>query len=406
MSIKALPVIALAAFGMFVHDRSRIFSFFLNNSPEKMPTINTFRSHSVKFADRIRSCEDFLLIEDRGVAIAACDPGRERWNTVMGVNVPGPVSSAELYIYDYKDASLPDAAALKRVSLVDFPGKDDFHTLGFAFDEATSTLYMSSHAKAGPRIEVFTLDIDALTATHRATVQHPLLNGPNALALLGPDELLVTNDHRFPARDYKLLSKAETFLGPPTGTVVHLKLTPNGQHAVHDARVLARVPFANGVELLNHSTVAVASTSRGAVYLFDLAEDEKKTKKHGEQRLRMKYRTQIRTPFLPDNLSRASDRRLLIAGHPHPPSLQRFTQTRHVCNGDATELKRADEETRRYCETGTAPSWVAEWSDEEGLRSLYAGVEYPTSATAARDVKRGVGIVGGLYAKGLLVWRD
>ncbi|KAL3958008.1 hypothetical protein ACCO45_008586 [Purpureocillium lilacinum] len=389
MSIKALPVIALAAFGMFVHDRSRIFSFFLNNSPEKMPTINTFRSHSVKFADRIRSCEDFLLIEDRGVAIAACDPGRERWNTVMGVNVPGPVSSAELYIYDYKDASLPDAAALKRVSLVDFPGKDDFHTLGFAFDEATSTLYMSSHAKAGPRIEVFTLDIDALTATHRATVQHPLLNGPNALALLGPDELLVTNDHRFPARDYKLLSKAETFLGPPTGTVVHLKLTPNGQHAVHDARVLARVPFANGVELLNHSTVAVASTSRGAVYLFDLAEDEKKTKKHGEQRLRMKYRTQIRTPFLPDNLSRASDGRLLIAGHPHPPSLQRFTQTRHVCNGDATELKRADEETRRYCETGTAPSWVAEWSDEEGLRSLYAGVEYPTSATAARDVKRG-----------------
>lgn len=68
---------------MFVHDRSRIFSFFLNNSPEKMPTINTFRSHSVKCADRIRSCEDFLLVEDRGVAIAACDPGRERWNTVM-----------------------------------------------------------------------------------------------------------------------------------------------------------------------------------------------------------------------------------------------------------------------------------------------------------------------------------
>ncbi|KAJ6437364.1 LOW QUALITY PROTEIN: reverse transcriptase domain protein [Purpureocillium lavendulum] len=415
-SPTSTPVIALAAFGVLVHDRSRIVSFFWTNTPDKVPRIDTFGSHSVKFADRVRSCEDFVLVEDRGVAIAACDAGRERWNTVMGMNVPGPVSSAELYIYDYKDASLPDDKALRRVELLDFPGQADFHTLGFAFDEASSALYVSSHAKAGPRIEVFQLDIDALTATHTGTLRHALLNGPNAITLLAPDELLVTNDHRFPARDYRILSKVESLLGAPLGTVVHVKLSPGSMSppsgsatskvkvGVHDARVLAHVPFANGVEVLNGSTVAVAATSRAAVYLFDLKEeDEKKkqTKKDGERRLKMRYRTQIKTPFLPDNLSLASDGRLLIAGHPHLPSLQRFTQTRYVCN-DAAELAIASPETKAYCATGTAPSWVAEWSDAGGLKSLYAGVEYPSSATAARDVKRGVGIVGGLYAKGLL----
>ncbi|UNI24873.1 hypothetical protein JDV02_010592 [Purpureocillium takamizusanense] len=363
----------------------------------------------------------------------------------QGLNVPGrPVSSAELYLYDYKDASLPDAEALQRVSLVGFPGGDDdgadFHTLGFAYDEQTSTLYVSNHARAGSRIEVFALDLDARTATHRATLRHPLLHGPNALVLLGPGELLVTNDHRFPARDYRLLAQVETYLGTPTGTVVHVKLDvaplPNNKnknkgssstYEIRDARVLAHVPFANGLELLNRSTVAVASTSRAAVYLFTLSgrdddDDEKKqqttsssssssknNKDSGKRdKLKMKYKTQIRTPFHPDNLSLTADGRLLIAGHPHTPSLERFAATRYVCN-DAAELALASDETRRYCADGsssTTPSWAAEWTEARGLRSLYAGVEYPSSATAAWDVERGVGIVAGLYAKGLLVWRD
>jgi hypothetical protein len=87
------------------------------------------------------------------------------------------------------------------------------------------------------------------------------------------------------------------------------------------------------------------------------------------------------------------------------PSLTKFTTTRHICN-DAGELAKADDEMKQYCTTAKATSWVAEWSEKDGLKNLYVGTEYPTSATAARDPKRGVGIISGLYAKGILVWRD
>ena len=56
---------------------------FYKNAPAHLPHINTFSSHDIKFADRVRSCEDVLIVESRGVAIVACDAGRERWNTVM-----------------------------------------------------------------------------------------------------------------------------------------------------------------------------------------------------------------------------------------------------------------------------------------------------------------------------------
>lgn len=307
------------------------------------------------------------------------------------MNVLGPVESAKLYLYDYKDASLPDADALSAIELVGFAGSDDFHTLGIAYDQDASTLYASNHAKAGgPRIEAFALDVDGRKAVHKGTIQHPLINGPNAMVPLGPGEFYVTNDHRFPSTTSRVLSKLETYLGAPLGTVVHVKLSPDGRV---QARVVARVPMANGIEVLNSTMVAVSATNRASVYLFDAASDRSLT-----------FRSRIHVPFLPDNLS-LSRGKLLIAGHPHSPSLVRFTETRHVCN-DAAELARATAEMKAYCETGSAPSWVAEWSEEGGLKSLYVDTEYPSSATAVKDAKRGVGIVAGLYAKGLLVWRE
>lgn len=58
------------------------------------------------------------------------------------------------------------------------------------------------------------------------------------------------------------------------------------------------------------------------------------------------------------------------------------------------------------CEGTGAASWASEWTPEGGVKHIYAGWEYPTSASVVRDRERGVGIVTGLYAKGLLVWRD
>ncbi|KYK57629.1 Six-bladed beta-propeller, TolB-like protein [Drechmeria coniospora] len=384
---SAFLLLALAALTPFLYERSQVLVMFYNNAPERLVKINTFKSHSVKFADRIRSCEDVLLLEDEGIAVLACDPGRERWNTVMGVFAPGPVAAAGLYVYDYKVAA--DEDALRSIELVNFTTAADFHTLGMAYDKTTSTLYVSNHAKAGPRIETFKLSIGELTATHTRTIQHTLINGPNAIALINSDEFYVSNDHYFTATWSKALSKVETYLALPLGTVVHVK-THGGETR---ASVVARLPFANGIEILNSTTVAVASTSGSVVNLYDARRDGSLT-----------YRSRIRVPFLPDNMS-LSGGKLLIAGHPHPPALTKFTETRRICN-DPDALEEASSEMKEYCAVGNAPSAVAEWSESTGLRMLYLDTLYPTSATAVRDVNRGVGIVSGLYAKGVLVWRN
>jgi hypothetical protein len=73
----------LALLSPFIYERGQTLSLFWKNAPKRLVKINTFASYEIKFADRIRSCEDALLIESEGLAILGCDPGRERWNTVM-----------------------------------------------------------------------------------------------------------------------------------------------------------------------------------------------------------------------------------------------------------------------------------------------------------------------------------
>ncbi|KAG6035010.1 hypothetical protein E4U41_006276 [Claviceps citrina] len=396
-NLRSLLSLLAVALSSLLYYRGQALYMFYKNAPKNLPHINTFASYDIKFADRVRSCEDAVILESRGLAIVACDPGRERWNTVMGVFLDSSVS-ANLYIYDYKDASTPDAEAFKQVELLGFPGKNDFHTLGLAFDEATCTLFAVNHARAGSRIERFTLDLDKLTATHTGTIQHSFINAPNSIAIINANELYVTNDHYFVAKKSKkskVLSKMETLLALPLGSVVHVKLREEKNSlAAASVRIVARAAFANGIDILNRTTVAVAACSQGSIHLYEIQKDAS-----------LAFKTSFRVPFLPDNLS-VHGGKLYIAGHPHFPSLVKFTQTRHVCNEPA-KLEKASEDIKRYCETGeAAPSWVAEWDEEEGLRSLYAGTEYPTSATAAKDPGRGVGIISGLYAKGILVWRD
>lgn len=54
------------------------------NAPGKLQAISAFSTHDIKFADRIRNCEDGLLLDDsHGWALLSCDFGRDRWNTVM-----------------------------------------------------------------------------------------------------------------------------------------------------------------------------------------------------------------------------------------------------------------------------------------------------------------------------------
>lgn len=152
---------------------------------------------------------------------------------------------------------------------------------------------------------------------------------------------------------------------------------------------MARVPFANGVKLLDGRIVAVASTTGGLVNLYT-----RDVVTNG-----LKFKEAITVPFLPDNLSVDGKGRLLIAGHGHPSSLEKFAKSRALCRqGDGTE---ADEACKL-----TSTSYIAEWTEYGGLRTLYLDDKYSTSSTAVRDVKKGVGIVTGLFEDGLLVWRE
>ncbi|OAA48033.1 Six-bladed beta-propeller, TolB-like protein [Beauveria brongniartii RCEF 3172] len=397
MAVKSiLLTVLVAALATFLYGRSNVLNSFVANAPDRLKKINTLKNYEIKFADRMRNCEDAVLLKERQLAITACDPGRDNWNVVMGIKIPGELPQAELFAYNYATSGA-GAGALTPFKIIGFPGVGDFRALGLEIDEPTSTLFVTSHAQAGPRIEVFHLDLDRFTATHAATLTHPLLNQPNSIQLLGGGggghELYVSNDHYFTARKTPVLAKIETLLGLPFASVVHVSLDPV-DYAVQSARVVARLPFANGVALVNETTLAVASSSGGAVHLYRVGADRSLT-----------LTTKITLPFLPDNVELKDGKTLLITGHPHLPSLAAIAQSRHVCNDAELLAAAASDEEKEACAKAIGLSWVAEWSEEQGLRNVFVESIYGSSTTTVWDGEAGFGLTTGLYEKGLFTWR-
>lgn len=73
----------LATVAPWVYDRYIAASSLLASRPSKLQNLNTFESYEIMFADQIRNCEDVILEEGLAIAFLSCDPGRDRWNTVM-----------------------------------------------------------------------------------------------------------------------------------------------------------------------------------------------------------------------------------------------------------------------------------------------------------------------------------
>jgi arylesterase/paraoxonase len=196
--------------------------------------------------------------------------------------------------------------------------------------------------------------------------------------------LYVTNDHYIRAGTSPFLSKIETFSGVPGGTVVYIDTRRK-----NNAKIVARVPFANGITRLDKTTLAVASTSKSGIYLFEIKADNA-----------LELKKVVRTAAAVDNLSIDSEGKVLMAGHPFAPALMKVSQGRARCDANGSV------EEKEACNC-TAPSWVAEWSEQTGLKELYkdSGLEFCSSSTAVRDVGRGVGIVSGLYERGILVFQ-
>lgn len=290
-----------------------------------------------------------------------------------------------LYLWKYTEGTNAKPLQLKLRPYEN--GQPDLHPLGIEYHAPSKTMFVVNHASAASKIELYKLDVEQGEATLFASIQDSKIGAPNSIATISDTEFFVTNDHYFLARNSIPLAKIETYLGLPGASVAHIKLLPNGGTEI---RTLARLPFANGIVLLNDSTIAVASSASASVFLYNLT--------HEEAGPTLTLATKIPLPFIPDNLSVDSKGKLLIAGHPHAPSLEKISKNNRFC-------QHADAENDERCNLQRL-SWVADWSEHEGLSNIYVGSEYGTSCTAVRDASRGIGFVSGLYERGILSWKE
>ncbi|KAH9995806.1 hypothetical protein BJV77DRAFT_1143669 [Russula vinacea] len=362
-------------------------------------------------SDSMNYCEDATFWEEvngsgallNKVILLSCDPSRKAWNTHSGFTHPGCLPRAEA---DHLEG---------------YPEAHDFHPLGLDIypsqpDQPYSNLFVVNHARHNSTIEQFALAWDAPTRAK-------WLVAPNALALTSPTSFYLTHDHRFTRRLPGVLGKTlpitETLLALPLAWVTHVTLTESGttttttttvQQAYHQPgtttttttthtkTVASHIPFPNGVAISPDGTqVAIASTTLGEVlfYARDIAMQA------------LSLRARVPTPFAPDNIMFDAFGSLIVAGHPHFPSLVAVAANR----------------------TGArAPSWVVSITPsptppgaeaETGAWDLYAPVSasrkvprvpgyemhtlYQSDGSEFSDSMTGMLYMVGLYQGGMMV---
>jgi arylesterase/paraoxonase len=314
-----------------------------------------------------------------------------------------PSWSGGLYYYRYpKYPDISEEGAIHPLEITGLPLESwmKFHPLGIGYWEPTRTLYVVNHGPPGPTIEVFKVNKQVTALSYVKTIQHDaLLNAPNAVEPISEDEIFVTNDHQWTPKAGKKWNLLETYLAIPGGSVVYVNMATN------ETRKMVNLPFANGITVLNKTMLAVASTTTPSVNIYTITNSTNST-------VSLQQTQKINVPFFIDNLDTDSSGHLLMAGHPHPPSLTKVAQTNHeysfgekVGMGDGWIEGGLPDNGKPVDERFRAPSWVAEWDgNKKGvLKDVYVGKEYGTSSTFVRDVGRGVGIIVGLYERGIFV---
>jgi hypothetical protein len=159
--------------------------------------------------------------------------------------------------------------------------------------------------RRSPTIEVFDLTGGALDL--RRTLEHPLICNPNAVAALGPDTLLVTNDR---GACSGLGAWLEDVLPLDRANLVRLAFADDPVQEPQARRVATGLRFANGV--------AVAHPSGDPIYVADTRKSEIAV--YAAETLHSETGAApaaiLPLPAGPDNLKWAPDGRLISAVHP------------------------------------------------------------------------------------------
>lgn len=223
-----------------------------------------------------------------------------------------------------------------------------------------------------PTIEVFDLTVGGLA--HRRSLENPLICRPNAVAVLGSDTLLVTNDHGACGSGAWL----EDLMPLDRANLVRITLAENPPYG----RVAAAgFRFANGL--------AVSPAGDRRVYLADTRKSEiavfSSTDLQAE--LRAMPTTTLRLPDGPDNLRWAPDGRLITAVHPDLLTLGLYV--------------------KRWLGVERAPSRVAAISPNDGAIEILFDDPDGTliSAATAAAVHDGWLLIGSAFDRGLVVCR-
>lgn len=318
-----------------------------------------------------------------------------------------PSPRGGLWLYSPENSAGP-----QRIAFAGYPKNHDFHPLGLevwpSYGGNASTLFVINHASRRTVIEQFSLDPAKQTeARWVRTLSSKYFVSPNGLALTSPSSFYVTNDHlmtrRLPKPLGDILPVVESVLALPLSWTGHVTLHDDAESTtIEHAFTTYGVPFSNGVALSpDGKQLAIVSTSLGQVHFYARNPDTNA----------LLPTHSVPVPFLADNITYDEEGNLIVAGHPHFPSLIGVAKNKT----DAV-----------------APSWVVSVSPREMTSTfpkeydahapVSASIKAPpvlshqvetlfqsngkfwsTSTTGLQDSRTGVLYITGLYEDGLLV---
>lgn len=315
-----------------------------------------------------------------------------------------PKPRGSLWVYD----TAQDQSTPREIQLVGYPDSHNFHPIGLDIEHASesktpSNLFVINHGAHNSTIEQFRMSITRPTeATYVRTITHRGLVAPNSLALTSPTSFIVSNDHYFTRRMSwpfnNVLPLLETVLSLPLGwlSYVHVDET-SGDVQLHD--IATGISFPNGVAISpTGDTIAISATTLSQVQIYTI----KKTSHVPALALS----ESIDVPFTPDNLSFDDEGALIVAGHPHFPSLLSVAARASLYTHAPSWILSVRNTSSGSSDNAPVPvhSRVTVSANRE-IKTLYqsSGKHFSTSTTGLVDSRSGKLYSVGLYQTGLLI---
>ncbi|CEP12516.1 hypothetical protein [Parasitella parasitica] len=336
-----------------------------------------------------KSCEDFALSNEPGIAYVSCDPVRIQYNDIMGINrlTPGEaVPPGSIWRVNYAETP----ASIEKFNMqIQSNISAKFHSLGVTLDihpetkQKTFAAINKPHLEH-PSVEFFDVDDDQLTLIHKHTVHHADIYSPNSIHVVqdprfrstdGIPSFFFSNDHYFV---HPVLRKLETYLFHWGNVGFYNAVTGQVEKGVQG------LYFANGVSGTDQD-LFVAETNKRSVKQYKIVT----SLDNGIPHIHLNHVAEVKFNMAVDNLHYYADKELLVvAGHPKPLELIKY-----IASADPSLLVKP-------------PSQVDAWDIKTGETKTMiqdTGSLFGTSSTGALDVKNSKLVVSGLYEQGLLV---